>query len=298
MHSTIGLVGVGRMGGALLPHLLSVAPVVAHDADPARAEAVRTAGAQWTDDVDEVFRSATTLVTVLPGPRELQSVMASAAFLRPGALWIDMTSGDPRVSDRLAAAVEALGGQAVGAPIAGSPLDAERRSLTFFVGGPPSAKAAAAPLLEHLSTGGTVRDAGPRAGDAQTAKLVANALWFAIVVATSEALLLGRSLGIEPPALAALLRDSAGGSVFADRHLGPMLDGDPFATFGIAGSSRSSTPSRRSARTRARRCRCSVPRPRCTGRPWRGTGRSWGSCWRCGGSRTRRADGSRASLTP
>jgi 3-hydroxyisobutyrate dehydrogenase-like beta-hydroxyacid dehydrogenase len=233
MHSTIGLVGVGRMGGALLPHLLSVAPVVAHDADPARAEAVRTAGARWTDDVAEVFRSATTLVTVLPGPRELKSVMASAAFRRPGALWIDMTSGDPRVSDRLAASVEALGGQAVGAPIAGSPLDAERRSLTFFVGGPPSAKAAAAPLLEHLSTGGTVRDAGPRAGDAQTAKLVANALWFAIVVATSEALLLGRSLGIEPPALAALLRDSAGGSVFADRHLGPMLDGDPFATFGI-----------------------------------------------------------------
>jgi len=159
--------------------------------------------------------------------------MASAALLRPDALWIDMTSGDPRVSDRLAAAVEALGVQVVSVPIAGSPLDAERRALTFFTGGPPSAKAAAAPLPQHLSIGGTVRDAGPRPGDAQTAKLLANALWFAIAVATSEALLLGRSLGLEPPALAALLCDSAGGSVFADRHLGPMLDGDPFATFGI-----------------------------------------------------------------
>jgi len=69
MHTTIGLVGVGRMGGALLPHLLAVAPVVAHDADPARADAVRASAARWTDDVDEVFRSATTLVTVLPGRR-------------------------------------------------------------------------------------------------------------------------------------------------------------------------------------------------------------------------------------
>jgi len=233
MHTSIGLVGVGRMGGALLPHLLAVAPVVAHDADPTRADAVRAAGARWTDDVDEVFRSATTVVTVLPGPRELGAVVTAAAPWRRDVLWVDLTSGDPRVSNRLADLVESTGGLAVSAPIAGSPADAEQRALSFFVGGGAAAQASARPLLQHLAVPGGLRDAGPRVGDAQTAKLLANALWFAIAVATSEALLLGQSLDLAPTALAALLRNSAGGSAFADRHLGRMLDGDPFATFGI-----------------------------------------------------------------
>lgn len=188
------------------------------------------------------------LVSVLPGPAELTIAMVgdaspaeagapeqdgALATLRAGALWVDLTSGDPRVSRALASVAAARGVHAVGAPMAGGPADAGTGALGFFVGGAPEAVERALPLLRVLGDPDRLERAGDEVGAGHVAKLLANTLWFGQVAAVVEALLIGRAQGIEPEQLAAILRRSAGGGAFLDRHLDALLDGDYLETFGI-----------------------------------------------------------------
>lgn len=216
----VGLLGVGRMGRPIASALVEAGyDLIAYDPVPGRTEGITAAGS-----VAEVAAFADILVTVLPGTPELVAAMAEAApALRPGSLWLDLTSSDPR-------AVESVGIETVGAPMGGGVGAAEKRRLRFFVGGAAAAVGRARPLLETL---GTVDSIGEAISDGYLAKLLANLLWFGQVVAVTEALLLGQSLGIPPLTLRRTLASSAGGSVFIDEYLDRLLDGDYLESFGI-----------------------------------------------------------------
>lgn len=226
----IGVLGIGRMG---LPIARALAEsgheVSVFDADPERA-----AGLLAADSVAALAASADVLITVLPGPHEVEDALlgtgAALAALRPGSLWLDLSSSDPRVTERIAGFASARGIDSVGAPMGGGPTAAGSRSLTFFVGGYPRAVERARPLLEVL---GILEVIGAGAGDGQVAKLLANLLWFGQAIAVTEALLLGQSLGLPPSVLRSTLATSAGGSVFIDEYLDRLLDGDYLETFGI-----------------------------------------------------------------
>jgi 3-hydroxyisobutyrate dehydrogenase-like beta-hydroxyacid dehydrogenase len=168
------------------------------------------------------------------GRREHEDLSGGAlAALPSGALWIDLTSGDPRVARKLATVASEHGVLAVGAPMAGGPADAEAGTLGFFVGGEPGAVERALPLLHAIGDPARLERAGVDVGAGHVAKLLANTLWFGQVAAVVEALLIGQAQGIEPEQLAGILRRSAGGSAFLDRHLDALLDGDYLETFGI-----------------------------------------------------------------
>ena len=174
-----------------------------------------------------VAASVDVLVTVLPGSAELATLPPVLAALRPGSLWLDLTSGDPRVIRQLSTTQEI---DVVGAPMAGGPAAAEASLLRFQVGGAPAAVERARPLLEVL---GTVDVVGEDVGDGYTAKLLSNLLWFGQVVAVSEAMLLGTALGVPAATLRRTLGAGAGGSAFIDEYLDRLLDGDYAESFGL-----------------------------------------------------------------
>ncbi|CAN5304181.1 NAD(P)-dependent oxidoreductase [soil metagenome] len=208
----VGVFGLGRMGAPIARALGERWEVVTYDPVVAPGDPVAIAA------------SVDVLVTVLPGAAEVRETMGPVlAALPQGALWLDLTSGDPRVTRELAhPAIDV-----VGAPMAGGPAAAEARTLRFFAGG---AVGRAADILGAL---GTVEVIGPDVGDGYTAKLLANLLWFGQVVAVTEALLLGQSLGLPPARLRSVLAASAGGSAFIDEYLDRLLEGDYLETFGL-----------------------------------------------------------------
>jgi 3-hydroxyisobutyrate dehydrogenase-like beta-hydroxyacid dehydrogenase len=208
----IGVLGLGRMGAPIARALAEHWEVVTYDPVVAPGSPEHVAA-----DVD-------VLVTVLPGAREVAELGPVLAALKPGSLWLDLTSGDPRVTREL----ERDGIEVVGAPMAGGPSAAESRTLRFFVGG--TALDRALPILDVLGTHEVI---GPDVGDGYTAKLLANLLWFGQVVAVTEALLLGQSLGLDLGGLRRTLAASAGGSVFIDEYLDRLLAGDYAETFGL-----------------------------------------------------------------
>ena len=213
----VGVLGLGRMGAPIAAALAERYEVVRYDPVVAPGDPVALAA------------TVDALVTVLPGSAELDSLAPVLAALRPGSLWLDLTSGDPRVIRRLAS--ETQGTLVVGAPMAGGPAAAEQSCLSFHVGGAPLAVERARPLLELL---GTVDVVGDDPGDGYVAKLLANLLWFGQVVAVTEALLLGRSLGVDPTTLRRTLAAGAAGSAFIDEYLDRLLVGDYAETFGLA----------------------------------------------------------------
>ncbi|TDP98605.1 3-hydroxyisobutyrate dehydrogenase [Leifsonia sp. 115AMFTsu3.1] len=230
----IGLVGIGRMGSGIVARLTALGPVAAFDIDPARREAVEHAGATWMESITAIARSSDVLVTVLPGPGETDAVMREALpALDSGAVWVDLTSGDPDRTSALAETAADRGIEVVAAPMGGGPSDAAGGTLTFYVGGAPDAVGRATPILNRLSADGGIRLCGPRPSDGVVVKLLANALWFANAVAAGEALLIGAGHGLAPQHLHALLADSAGSSTALAEHLPAVFRGDYLTTFGI-----------------------------------------------------------------
>lgn len=211
----IGVLGLGRMGSPIARTLGLHHEVVGYDPELQPGDPLALAS------------TVEVLVTVLPGTAELESLPPVLAALRPGSLWVDLTSSDPRVIRRLSAIQEI---DVVGAPMAGGPAAAEANVLSFHLGGAPTAVERARPLLELL---GTVTVVGDDVGDGYTAKLLANLLWFGQVAAVSEALLLGASLGLDLAVLRRTLAAGAAGSVFIDEYLDRLLAGDYAETFGL-----------------------------------------------------------------
>ena len=232
MGSRIALVGAGRMGLPIAVRLSARGfAVTVWDTDAAARQRAGAAGLVVADSVAGAVASADVLVTVLPGPTELADAAAPALdALAPSGLWLDLTSSDPRVARALAARATARGIAPVGAPMGGGPSAAATGTLTFFAGGAATALDRARPLLAAL---GQVEVVGADIGDGYTAKLIANLLWFGQVVAVTEALLLGQSLGVPPAVLRRTLAGSAGGSVFIDEYLDRLLEGDYLQSFGI-----------------------------------------------------------------
>jgi 3-hydroxyisobutyrate dehydrogenase-like beta-hydroxyacid dehydrogenase len=231
-NQRIGVLGVGRMGLPIARNLAASGfAVTVFDMDDARSRAADTPVARSATDL---ARSSDILMTVLPGIREVEEAMVGPDgvldSLPAGSLWLDLTSNDPRVATRIEDRASARGVGAVGAPMAGGVAAAEERSIRFFVAGASSAVERAHPILSAL---GSVNWVADEIGSGYTAKLLSNLLWFGQVVAVTEAMLLGQSLGLPPSVLRDQLAASAGASVFVDEYLDRLLVGDYLETFGI-----------------------------------------------------------------
>lgn len=229
----VGVLGLGRMGVPIAVGLSSAGvDIVAWDPDEhARARAA-SAGIRVASSAGEVAASVGVLVTVLPGAAEVEGVVVPLLeSLAPDSLWLDLTSGDPRVTRRVATLAAARGIATVDAAMVGGVSAASARTLSFLVGGPSDAVARAHRLLESL---GTVDHVGEEPGAGQGAKLLGNLLWFGQVVAVTEALLLGQSMGIPASTLRRTLAAGPGGSAFIDEYLDRLLAGDDLTDFSLA----------------------------------------------------------------
>jgi 3-hydroxyisobutyrate dehydrogenase len=228
----IGVLGIGRMGLPLAQGLREAGlRVTVYDV---RMERSASFGGPVAESAVALAGASDILITVLPGIGEIEDAMIGAGSLIEtlpvGALWLDLTSNDPRVARTIADRAAARDIHAVGAPMAGGVAAVQSGAVQFYAGGTASAVERARPVLETL---GRLDHVGQRIEDGYVAKLLANLLWFGQVVAVTEALLLGQSLGITPSVLRRQLASSAGGSVFIDEYLDRLLAGDYLETFGI-----------------------------------------------------------------
>jgi len=232
LPTRVGIIGTGRMGFPIAQRLLAAGfEVTAFDADLAVEPRLLAAGIATAPNADVVAASVEVLLTVLPDGDAVHASRSSLSAVRPGSVWVDLSSADPALAEEDQAWARARGVRTVSAPMAGGPHEAANGELGFFVSGERVDVAAALPVLSRLGPAGKRTIVGIRPGDGPLVKLLANLLWFGQLIAATEALLLGVRKGIDVSVLREALGASAGGSAFFDRHIDLLLAGDYLEDF-------------------------------------------------------------------
>lgn len=197
----VGFVGLGIMGGPMARNLaLAGYELVLYNRTRSKAEELAAeVGAKVAEIPKEVARSSGVIFTMLPGPPEVEEVVAGEDGLLEGAgegsLIIDMSTSSPVLARELARIARKRGVGMLDAPVSGGDVGAEEGTLSIMVGGDKEDFERARPLFEVM--GETVTHVGP-SGTGQLVK-AANQIVVALVIeAVSEALVLGSRGGVAP----------------------------------------------------------------------------------------------------
>lgn len=217
----IGFVGLGNMGGPMCHRLIRAGyDVRVFDMDQEKVAAAVAIGGVSALSAAECAGGADLFLTSLPRPDHVQAVMVDAdalAALRPGAVWVDLTTNDIDLVTRLAS--EAPDGvRVVDCPVTGAVDGARHGRLTLFAGGDAADVGLVRPVLETL---GTVVTCGPL-GTGNVVKLVTNQLWFIAAAAIGEGFALGVRHGVDLEVLWSAIRQSVGDS-FVAAHDAPSI---------------------------------------------------------------------------
>jgi 3-hydroxyisobutyrate dehydrogenase len=172
----------------------------------ARDHAV-TAAKTAADAVKDADVVAFCLSTSLDVDEVLQS--GAEAAIKSGAVVLDLTSGDPATSRRIAQRLAQQGAAFIDAPVSGGVKGAEAGTLTVMCGGDAKALERIRPLIE--SFGKTIVHCGP-VGSGDAVKAMNQALLAITIWGTGEALVALSKLGVSAKTALEVINASSGRS--------------------------------------------------------------------------------------
>ncbi len=230
MMTTVGVLGVGRMGGAMARALATAGhDLVLANRSPEAATTLAAelggdkpsrARRRWRARPPSVSRCWPTGQRSTPstaGPRAWSPVPA-----RPTSLSMPRTV-PPSTLRGLAAAARAAGAGLLDAPVSGSVSLATAGKLTLMVGGEVADLDRARPILDALAT--TIFHLGPL-GTGAAMKLAVNTVIFGLNQAVAEGLVLAEAAGIERAAAYDVLAASAAGAPYVGYKRAAFVDPD------------------------------------------------------------------------
>jgi len=194
----IGFVGLGRMGQPMASNIRKKQfPMTVHDVRAEPVVELEAIGASAAPSPAAVAASSDVAVTMLPDNDAVEAVVLGAdglaANMRPGGLVMDMSTVDPGLTDRLAAACADAGLGFVDAPVGRLASHADTGESLFMVGATEADYQRVLPLLEAMGT--TIHHCGPPGHGIRT-KLVNNLLAVVSCQMNAEALSLAQAFGL------------------------------------------------------------------------------------------------------
>jgi 3-hydroxyisobutyrate dehydrogenase-like beta-hydroxyacid dehydrogenase len=206
----LGFIGLGAMGSRVTKRLLDAGyDVVGFNRTPAKAQWLLAAGMRWASTPREVAESVEIVFTMVTNTDALETVVQGPngvlAGLRPGKVYIDMSTVSPAKSRELADQVAARGARMLDTPVSGSPITLEQGQLSMMVGGDRETFERVRPVLEAIAP--TVNYVGAN-GQAVLMKIAVNLNLQVQIMAFSEAMLLAEKGGIPRATALKVLLDS------------------------------------------------------------------------------------------
>lgn len=229
-HGTVGVVGLGAMGGAIAAALTTGRRVVVHDPSPEAAARAAASGCEVAPSVAALGEAADTVVLSLPDAAVVLAVLDVLLELdRPPTLVVDTSTIGPADSRAHAARCARVGTAYVDAPVLGRPAAVGR--WTIPVGGSTpelGLDELLAPVAARVVPVGEV-------GAGSTVKVVNNQMLAVINAGTAEALALAAAAGLDPGVFVDTVIDSGAASVSGlFRDVAPRaVDGDYDPVFSL-----------------------------------------------------------------
>jgi 2-hydroxy-3-oxopropionate reductase len=212
----VGVIGLGIMGKPMARNLVKAGfQLVVHNRSrgPVDALVAESPAITAAHSPREVAEQADVVITILPDSPDVRSVMFGADGLaesmRPGSLYIDMSTIAPATSQEIHAALAQRGVGALDAPVSGGDKGAIAGTLSIMVGGSEADFERAKPIFEAMGKT-IVHVGGPGAG--QVVKACNQIVVALNIAAVSEALVLGAKAGVEPAKIVEVLAGGLAGS--------------------------------------------------------------------------------------
>ena len=193
----LGFIGLGLMGFRMANNLIEKGnEVVVYNRTVEKANKLVEKGAILTMSPAEVGSNVKILFTMLSEPQVVEETAFSnngfINHLKPGSIWIDCSTVNPSYTKKAALRAKQKGIRFIDAPVAGSVIQAEKGELRFFIGGDQNDVEECRDLFESM--GNKLNYLGEN-GKGTSMKIVNNLLLAQAMVAFSEGLALGESLG-------------------------------------------------------------------------------------------------------
>jgi L-threonate 2-dehydrogenase len=218
---TVGIIGLGIMGGAYARNLLAAGwRVIGFDIDPARRRELARAGVEIADGARELAQEAPVIITALPSSAALSATVRAIVAARvPRRVLIE--AGTFSLDDKMKTekALRAAGHIVLDCPVSGTGSQAKVKDLVVYASGDRNTIAKLRPVFDGFSR--QLHDLGAF-GNGSRMKYVANLLVAIHNVASAEAMVLGMKAGLEPKRVLELATAGAGRSRVLELR-GPMM---------------------------------------------------------------------------
>lgn len=216
----IAFIGLGNMGLPMARNLLKAGhELKVFDLVQSTVDELVAEGAKAANDAHDAVSGVEIVVSMLPASRHVEGLYLGddglLAFIRAGTLVLECSTIAPDSARKVHAQAKALGIDLLDAPVSGGTAGAAGGTLTFMVGGDGNTLEKARPVLAAM--GKNIFHAGPE-GAGQVAKVCNNQVLAVQMIATAEAMALGVANGLDPSALAEIMRQSSGGNWVLERY--------------------------------------------------------------------------------
>jgi 3-hydroxyisobutyrate dehydrogenase len=210
---TVGFIGVGNMGWPMAACLVKAdfSTLINDSRREVANNFVQQHGGTAPDTLAQLAAGSDVIVTMLPTSVIVEHVLTGGddnvfAGMKPGTIVIEMSSGVPSVTQRLAEQVAALGGHLIDGPVSGGVPRAKTGELAIMVGGDAAIIDRAMPVLSAMGT--VLRTGG--VGSGQAMKALNNLVSTGGFLIGIEALLIGQRFGLDPAVMTDVLNAATG----------------------------------------------------------------------------------------
>src|ERR1700682_4868641 len=224
MDKTVGIVGLGIMGGAIARNLVDRGWRVS-GSDPAAARRAELAEANVTIAVHagQVARDAPIIMTSLPTPAAVEEVAQTIANSgQSPRIVVELSTLTIADKLRFDDILKKAGHIALDCPLSGTGAQARNRDLIVYASGDSNAIAKCISLFSDFARQSA--DLG-RFGNGSRMKFVANHLVAIHNVATAEAMILAERAGLDPKMVVDMVGPGAGGSRMFQMRAPMMVEG-------------------------------------------------------------------------
>jgi len=224
MKGTVGVVGLGIMGGAMARNLAAAGwRVLGFDVDPARLTDLSSDGIEAMPDLAALAAAAPVILTSLPSPQAAATTARNIAAAGLPESRIVIEASTLALEDKLEfqRVLAAAGHVALDCPMSGTGAQARNKDLVVCASGDPAAIASVRPIFADFAR--LTQEVGAY-GNGSRMKFVANLLVAIHNVASAEAMLLGIRAGLDPHQVVEVIRSGAGVSRVFELRAPMMVD--------------------------------------------------------------------------
>jgi putative dehydrogenase len=224
MDKTVGIVGLGIMGGAIARNLVERGwRVLGFDIDGSRRAELALAKVAIAGSVAQLVRDAPIIMTSLPSPAAVMEVAHAIANAgAPPRIVVELSTLAIADKLRFEAVLKTASHIALDCPLSGTGAQAKNRDLVVYASGDSAAIAQCMKLFSDFAKQSS--DLGAF-GNGSRMKFVANHLVAIHNVATAEAMILAQRAGLDPKMVVDMVGPGAGGSRMFQMRAPMMVEG-------------------------------------------------------------------------